>query len=79
MKTSIELPDDLFDLAQSVAASRGITFETLIIEGLLHVSNRASSMKIEVRTKGMNHLVASLKATNSEAMTPLKRRAIYMR
>lgn len=79
MKTSIDLPDDLFHLAKSVAADRGMTFDDLIIEGLLHVINRASSMEFGIRMEEMKRLVASLKATNSEAMTPLKRKAIFTR
>lgn len=37
MKTTVELPDDLFRKAKATAALRGVKFKDLIEEGLLRV------------------------------------------
>lgn len=42
MRTTVELPDDLFRMAKVAAAERGSTLRELVMQGLRRVLNEAS-------------------------------------
>lgn len=79
MKTTIDLPDELFREAKILAAKRNTTFRELVIDGLQAVKERSEKQDLEERrTKGAR-LLAALQAQNTEPMEPLKREEIYDR
>ena len=45
MKTTINLPDGLADMAKRRAAERGCTFTALVVEGLHHVLSEVSEVR----------------------------------
>ena len=79
MKTTIDLPDELFREAKVLAARRNTTFRELVIDGLQVVKERAEKQDSEDRRAKGARLLAALQAQNTEPMVPLKREEIYDR
>jgi hypothetical protein len=79
MKTTIDLPDELFREAKVLAARRNTTFRELVIEGLLGVKEQSEKLASEDRRAKGARLLAALQAQNTEPMVPLKREEIYDR
>ena len=79
MKTTIDLPDELFREAKVLAARRNTTFRELVIEGLQGVKEQSEKQVTEDRRAKAVRLLAALQAQNTEPMVPLKREEIYDR
>jgi hypothetical protein len=62
MRTSIDIPDDLFKMAKMAAAERGTTMRELVVKGLRHeVCARGEESKGVMRHLGsLAHLKAEL-------------------
>ncbi len=79
MKTTIDLPDELFREAKVLAARRNTTFRELVIEGLQGVKEQSEKLASEDRRAKADRLLAALQAKNTVPMVPLKREEIYDR
>lgn len=79
MKTTIDLPDELFREAKILAARRNTTFRELVIDGLRIVKERSEEQDSEGRRAKGARLLAALQAQNIEPMVPLKCDEIYDR
>ncbi len=79
MKTTIELPDDLFFKVKVIAAERRTTLKDLIVQGLNLVTQTTHGSEEKKRQTALKRLLKGLKASNTKAMTPLKREEIYDR
>ena len=79
MKTTIDLPDELFREAKVLAARRNTTFRELVIDGLRVVKERSEEQDLEDRRAKGARLLAALQAQNTEPIVPLKREEIYDR
>lgn len=73
MKTTIDLPDDLVRLAKVQAAESGTTLKELVVRGLYLVTGGDEEKKERSRQKRIKALLEQAKASNTEAMTPLRR------
>ncbi len=79
MKTTIELPDDLFLKVKVLAAERRTTLKELMIQALnLLTQSPPESEEKQRKAVGMR-LLKSMQASNTEPMVPLKREEIYGR
>lgn len=79
MKTTIELPDDIFLKAKILAVERRTTLKELFVQALQSfMQSPPENDEEERRVKGAR-LLAALQATNTETMVPLTREEIYER
>ena len=79
MKTTFEMPDDLFFKAKLLAAERRTTMKELMIQGLRHVTGTPSAAEEKQRKAAVKRLFKAMRATNTEPMVPLTREEIYDR
>jgi hypothetical protein len=79
MKTTIDLPDDLFLKAEILAAERGMTFEDVVILGLKLFTETPPEAEVKKRKAELKRLLKAMQAGNTEPMVPLKREEIYDR
>jgi hypothetical protein len=79
IKTTIELPDDVFLKAKILAAQSGMTFKDVVIQGLKLVIQSLSEEEERKRKVALKQLLKNMQASNTEAMVPLKRDEIYDR
>ncbi len=79
VKTTIELPDDVFLKAKILAAERRMTFKDVVIQGLKLVTQTAPESEDKKRKATLKRLLKKMQAGNTEPMTPLKREEIYDR
>ena len=79
MKTTIELPDDLFQRAKVISAERGTTLKEIMVQAL-KLWMRTSAVDEEAARKAtLKRLLKAMRAANSEPMVPLTREEIYER
>lgn len=79
MKTTIELPDDLFLKAKILAAERRVTLKDIMVQALNLFTQSAPEAEEKKRKVALKRLLKGMKASNTESMTPLKREEIYDR
>lgn len=79
MKTTIDLPDDIFIEAKILAAERSMTFREVVIQGLKLVTQTPPETEEKKRKAALKRLLKSMRAGNAEPMTPLTREEIYDR
>jgi hypothetical protein len=77
MKTTVDLPDDLFRKAKAEAALRGVKFKDLIQEGLLRVLELSDTPK-EVPSKSLYDLMKGACGIVSSGTSDLASNAIHM-
>tara|TARA_R110002049_G_scaffold90442_1_gene226729 strand:- start:849 stop:1115 length:267 start_codon:yes stop_codon:yes gene_type:complete len=79
MKTTIDLPDDVFRKAKVFAAERRTTLKEVFIQALQRFMQTPPEAEEKQRKVKGARLLAALQATNTEPMVPLKREEIYDR
>jgi predicted transcriptional regulator len=79
MKTTIELPDDLFLKAKILAAERRVTLKDIMVQALNLFTQSAPEAEEKKRKVALKRLLKGMKASNTQPMTPLKREEIYDR
>lgn len=79
MRTTIDLPDDLFHRAKIVAAQRRTTLKELVLQGLEYATRTPLKDPETERQARARELIAALQASNSEPIQPLSREEIYSR
>jgi uncharacterized coiled-coil protein SlyX len=79
MKTTIELPDDVFLKAKILAVERRMTFKDVVIQGLKLVTETPLETDLEARKVALKRLLKAMQASNTEPMVPLAREEIYDR
>ena len=79
MKTTIDLPDDVFRKAKVVAAERRTTLRELMIQGIRLITQTPPEAEEKQRKAALKSLLKDMKATNSEPIQPLSREQIHDR
>lgn len=79
MKTTIDLPDDVFLKAKVLAAERRTTMKELMIQALRLITQTPPEAGEKKRKATLKRLLKDMKASNTEPMVPLKREKIYDR
>lgn len=79
MKTTIELPDDLFLKAKVLAAERRMTLKDLMIQALSRFTQSPPESEEKKRKAALRRLLKGMKASNTRPMVPLKREELYDR
>jgi predicted transcriptional regulator len=79
MKTTIELPDDLFQRAKVISAERGTTLKEIMVQALKLWMRSPAEDEEAVRQATLKRLLKAMRAANSEPMVPLTREEIYER
>ena len=79
MKTTIDLPDDVFLKAKILAAERSMTFKDLVVQGLKLVTEASAEADEKKRKAELKRLLKAMRASNTEPMVPLSRKQIYDR
>jgi hypothetical protein len=79
MKTTIELPDELFQHAKVVAAERGTTLKDIMVQALKLWFRTPAEDEKKNRKATVKRLLQAMRASNTEPMIPLKREEIYDR
>ena len=79
MKTTIELPDDVFLKAKVLAAERSMTFKDVVIQGLKLVIEKPSDTEEKERKAALKALLKDMRAANVAPMKPLGRGELYER
>lgn len=79
MKTTIELPDDIFLKAKVLAAERRTTLKDIIVQALQMFTRSPSQEEEAKRKASAARLIKALQASNTEPMVPLSREEIYDR
>lgn len=77
MKTTIDLPDDIFFKVKVLAAERRTTLKDLIIQGLKLITETPPEIEAKKRKAAMKSLLKAMQANNTEPMVPLTREEIY--
>lgn len=79
MKTTIELPDELFLKAKILAAERRTTLKEVLVQALQRFMQHPPEAEETQRKATMKKLLKGMRASNTEPMVPLKRGAIHDR
>jgi predicted transcriptional regulator len=79
VKTTIELPDELFLKAKMLAAERRITLKEIMVQALSLFTQTPPEAEEKKRKAALKRLLKGMKAANTEPMAPLKRDEIYDR
>lgn len=79
MKTTIDLPDDLFRKAKIFAAEKRMTMRELVMEGLRMATTTDGGTEERQRRMALQHLLKEMSANNTEPTQPLKREDIHER
>lgn len=79
MKTTIDLPDDIFVKAKLLAAERRTTLKDIMIQALQMFTRIPAAEDDKKRKAKMKRLLKAMQAANTEPMVPLKRKEIYDR
>ncbi len=79
MKTTIDLPDDVFFKAKLLAAERRTTLKEIMIQGLRQITDTPPERAEKQRKATLKRLLKAMKATNTEPMVPLTREEIHDR
>ena len=79
MKTTIDLPDALFQKAKVLAAERSTTLKGIVVQALEQWMRTPTEDEERKRKATMKRLLKAMQASNREPMMPLKREEIYER
>jgi hypothetical protein len=79
MKTTIELPDELFQRAKVMAAERSTTLKDIMVQALKLWFRARAEDEEKNRQATVKRLLEAMRASNTEPMIPLKREEIYDR
>ena len=79
MKTTIELPDELFHRAKVVAAERSTTLKDIMVQALKLWLRAPAEDEEKKRQATVKRLLQAMRASNTESMLPFKREEIYDR
>ena len=79
MKTTIDLPDDIFHKAKILAAERHTTLKELMIQALQLFTQTPPEAEEKKRKAKLKRLLKGMKASNTAPMALLKREEIYDR
>jgi len=77
MKTTIEIPDELFQRSKIAAAERKTTLKELVITGLKQVVDTSPDQEAAAWKTRAEAFLDEFEATNTEPMQPLTRKEIY--
>lgn len=77
MKTTIDLPDDIFLKAKVFAAEQRITLKEVLVQALQRFMETPPEAEEKKRKAAMKKLLKAMQASNTEPMVPLKRDEIY--
>lgn len=77
MKTTFELPDELFLKAKILAAERRMTLKEILIQALQGYMQETPEAEAIERKATMKKLLKAMQASNTEPMVPLTREEIY--
>lgn len=79
MKTTIDLPDELFQKAKVLAAQRSTTLKDIMVQALQQWMHTPSEAEEKQRKTRMKQWLKAMKASNTEPVGPLKREELYDR
>lgn len=79
MKTTIDLPDEVFLKAKILAAERSTTFKDLVVQALTLITRTPTEVEEKARKQKLKRLLKAMQAGNAEPMVPLTREEIYDR
>ena len=77
MKTTIELPDDIFLKAKLLAAARHTSLKDLFTQALQRFMQAPPEAEEKQRQEALKKLLKAMQASNTEPMVPLTREEIY--
>lgn len=77
MKTTFELPDELFLKAKILAAERRMTLKEILIQALQGYMQETPEAEAKKRKATMKKLLKAMQASNTTPMVPLTREEIY--
>lgn len=77
MKTTLDLPDELFLKAKVLAAEQRTTLKEIVIQGLKLVTTEATASEATRRRATLKRLLKDMQASNTQAMVPLTREDLY--
>jgi hypothetical protein len=77
MKTTIDLPDDIFLKAKVFAAEQRITLKEVLVQALQRFMQTPPEAEEKKRKAAMKKLLKAMQASNTEPMVPLTRDEIY--
>lgn len=79
MKTTIEIPDDLFQKVKVLAAERSTTLRDVVAQALQQWLRTPTEDEEKKRKATMKRLLRAMQASNTAPMKPLTREEIYER
>lgn len=79
MKTTIEIPDDLFQKVKVLAAERGTTLRDVVAQALQQWLRTPTEDEEKKRKATVKRLLRAMQASNTAPMKPLTREEIYDR
>lgn len=79
MKTTIDLPDEVFPAAKMRAAEQRTTLRELMIQGLRQVLATPAAEQENQRRAALARILKTTSATNTIPMVPLRREELYGR
>ncbi|MEX1119641.1 MAG: hypothetical protein WEB60_12700 [Terrimicrobiaceae bacterium] len=79
MKTTIDLPDDLFQKVKVLAAERSTTLKDIMVQALKQWMHTPLEAEEKKRKAMMKRLLKGMEASNTEPVGPLKRDELYDR
>lgn len=79
MKTTIEVPDELFLKIKVLAAERRTTLKEVVIQALNLFTRTPTEAEEKKRKSIGRRLLKAMQASNTEPLVPLRREEIYDR
>lgn len=79
MKTTIEIPDDLFQKVKVLAAERSTTLRDVVAQALQQWLRTPTEDEEKKRKATVKRLLRAMQASNTAPMKPLTREEIYDR
>lgn len=77
MKTTIDLPDDIFLKAKIFAAEQRTTLKDVLVQALQRFMQTPPEAEAKKRKADLKKLLKAMQASNTEPMVPLTREEIY--
>ena len=79
MKTTIDIPEDLFLKAKVLAAERRTTLKEIMVQALNRFTQTPTESEEKKRKAALKRLLKDMKASNTLPMKLMKREEIYDR
>jgi hypothetical protein len=79
VKTTIELPDELFQRAKVMAAERSTTLKDIMVQALKLWFRASTGDEEKNRQANVKRLLQAMRASNTEPMIHVRREEIYIR